>query len=57
MDASRLKNLFQQLKLCVKIEHDLTVSQLTETIKELAKDCYSSYNDYQAVCLVILSHG
>jgi hypothetical protein len=57
MDACRMKNLFQQLKFHVKFEVDLTVKEITETIKELARDCKTYSHDYQAICLIILSHG
>ena len=55
MDASRLKNLFEQLKFHVKFELDLTEEQLRQTIQQFARDC-EMYN-YQAICLIILSHG
>ena len=57
MDASRLKNLFQQLKFHVKFELDLSGKMLRETIQEFARDCEINSHNYQAICVIILSHG
>ena len=57
MDAARLKNLFEKLKFHVKFELDLTEKELRKTIQEFAKDCDLYANCYDAICLIILSHG
>ena len=57
MDASRLKNLFEKLKFHVQFEYDLSEKQLRQTVQEFARDCDVNSNNYDAIGLIILSHG
>lgn len=57
MDASRLKTLFEKLKFNVICEYDLTEKELRQSIQQFATDCDHNSNNYDAVCLIVLSHG
>ncbi len=57
MDASRLKKLFEKLKFQVQFEYDLNQNELKQSIQQFARDCEIFSNNYEAICLIILSHG
>lgn len=57
MDASRLKNLFEKLHFQVEMHVDQTEREMRHKIVSFANDCDSNAFDYDAICLILLSHG
>jgi hypothetical protein len=57
MDASRLKNLFEKLKFTVNFKCDLTEADIRDEIRAFALDCEINGHAYDAIALIILSHG
>ena len=57
MDASRLKNLFEKLHFSVEMCVDLSESDMRKKIYMFANNSRINSDDYDAICLIILSHG
>ncbi len=56
-DALRLKNLFEQLHFSVKIFIDLDEKSMRSEINSYANQSRINPDAYDALCLIILSHG
>ena len=57
MDASRLKNLFEKLNFQVEMFVDLREIDMRRVINEFANECEQNANRFDAICLIVLSHG
>ncbi len=57
MDASRLKNLFEKLKFRVDVSVDLKENEMRQAINNFANDTNLNAENYDAICLIILTHG
>lgn len=57
LDASRLKSLFEKLKFQIQFEYDLTETELKNKIQLFAIELDRNGYQYDAACLIILSHG
>ena len=57
MDASRLKSLFEKLNFNVELCVDLNEVDMRLKINTFAEDLDSKSKDFDAICLIILSHG
>ena len=57
MDASRLKNLYDKLNFQVDMCVDLTEREMRHKISSFANDCEFNSANYDAICLIVLSHG
>jgi len=57
MDASRLKNLFEKLNFQVEMFVDLREIEMRRVINEFACECEQNANRFDAICLIVLSHG
>ncbi len=57
MDAVRLRSLFQKLHFHVEMRVNLRGCEMREEIKKLADEANLNADFYDAVCLIVLSHG
>ncbi len=57
MDASRLKNLFEKLHFSVEMCVDLNEKDMRSKINSYANQSRINSDAYDAICLIILSHG
>lgn len=57
MDASRLKNLFEKLNFQVEMCVDQTEQEMRNKITLFANESDSNSLIYDAICLIVLSHG
>jgi hypothetical protein len=57
MDASRLKNLFEKLNFRVDVFVDLRENEMRQYINNFANDTNLNAESYDAICLIILTHG
>lgn len=57
MDASRLKNMFEKLNFQVEMFVDLKEIEMRQVIQSFANKCDYNSNLYDAICLIVLSHG
>ena len=57
MDASRLKTLFEKLHFSVEIFVDLDEKSMRSKINYYADKSGKNSDAYDAICLIILSHG
>jgi hypothetical protein len=57
MDASRLKNLFEKLNFQVEMFVDLKECEMRQVINEFAQECEQNANRYEAISIIVLSHG
>lgn len=57
MDASRLKNLFEKLHFSVEMCVDLIEKDMRSKINSYANQSRINSDAYDAICLIILSHG
>jgi hypothetical protein len=57
MDASRLKNLFEKLHFVVEMCVDMSEKDMRIKISQFAKEAQFNSHMYDAVTLIILTHG
>lgn len=57
MDASRLRNLFEKLNFKVEMRVDMNERDMRTKINQFAYESERDHNNYDCICLIILSHG
>ncbi len=57
MDASRLQRLFDKLNFHVQMFIDLKEIEMRQIINKFANECDRNANLYDAICLIVLTHG